>query len=98
MLGSLVMREKISTTEAKAKELKGKIDRVVNKAKKAQNKDKKTAIMRELITLVPEMAAKKLTGEFIKKFDSRNSGYARVVKLPRRKSDGAKLAIIEFVN
>jgi large subunit ribosomal protein L17 len=96
MLGSLVMREKITTTEAKAKELKDKIDPVINKAKKIQGKDKISAI-RNLKILIPEMAVKKLSGEFIDKFKERNSGYARVIKLGERKSDGARLAVIEFV-
>ncbi|MFC1638213.1 bL17 family ribosomal protein [Patescibacteria group bacterium] len=38
LLGSLIMREKITTTEAKAKEAKSLIDRIVNKAKKATEK------------------------------------------------------------
>lgn len=98
MLGSLIMDEKIKTTEAKAKELKNKIDRLVNKAKKAQDsKDKKVAAMRYLSKNIPKMAAKKLTGDFSKKFESRTSGYTRIIRLPRRKSDGARVAIIEFV-
>jgi large subunit ribosomal protein L17 len=98
MLGSLIMREKISTTEAKAKELKNRIDPIVNKAKLAgQSKEKKVAIMRYLVKYIPENAARKVTGDFIKKFDSRNSGYTRVIKLAPRKSDGARLAVIEFV-
>jgi large subunit ribosomal protein L17 len=97
MLGSLIMKEKITTTEAKAKELKTKIDRIVNKAKKAQDEKRKIAIMRDLQTFIPNMAVKKLLGDFVKKFDSRNSGYTRVIKTGPRLTDGAKMAIIEFV-
>ena len=97
MLGSLIMREKIETTEAKAKEIKSKIDRIVRKAKTAQDKDKKTAVRRELKKYIPDMAAKKITGDFVKKFEKRNSGYARLIKLAQRKSDNAKMAIVEFV-
>lgn len=91
------MREKIITTEAKAKELKSKIDKVINKAKKAKIKGNGVAIAREFKKLIPEMAIKKIMGEFLKEFDSRNSGYARVIKIERRKNDGAKMAAIEFV-
>jgi len=98
MLGSLIVHEKIQTTEAKAKELKSRIDRLINKAKTAgDSKEKNVAVRRYLIKYIPNTAAKKLTGDFAKKFETRSSGYARVIKLPRRKSDGAKVAIIEFV-
>lgn len=96
MLGSLIMHEKMSTTEAKAKELKNKIDPVINKAKRIQGKDELSAV-RSLRTLVPGPAIKKLSGEFINRFKERNSGYTRVIKLGERKSDGARLAVIEFV-
>lgn len=97
MLGSLIMREKISTTEAKAKELKSKIDRIINKARKTKTAEKKLAVIRDLGKELPRIAVQKLTGEFLNKFKSRTSGYARVIKLGARKTDGAKMAIIEFV-
>lgn len=97
MLGSLIMREKIKTTEAKAKEVKIKIDRIINKAKKAETAEGKVTVMRDLKKFIPDTATKKLTGEFISRFKNRNSGYTRLTKLPRRKSDGARMAVIEFV-
>ena len=97
MLGSLIMFEKITTTEAKAKELKSKIDKIINKAKKEGSKSIKPEIIRELKKYIPEVAVKKLTGVFLKKFNGRQSGYARVIKIERRKTDGSKMAIIEFV-
>ena len=97
MLGSLIMREKIQTTEAKAKELKTRIDKVINKAKLGNDEKKKLGIRRDLIKYLPEMAIKKITGEFLKKFENRNCGYARIIKLAPRKSDGARIAIIELI-
>lgn len=92
------MREKITTTEAKAKEIKNFIDRIVNKAKTAQNDNaRKVALIRQLNQDVPAMATKKLLSDFTGRFESRTSGYTRVVKLEPRKSDGARMAIIEFV-
>ena len=98
MLGSLIMREKIETTEAKAKELKGRIDKLVNKAKKGKDPVRKLAVIRDLKKYIPAMAMKKLTGEFLDKFEKRSSGYARIIKLAPRKSDSARVAIIEFVD
>ena len=98
LLGSLVLHEHIMTTEAKAKEIKNYIDQVVNKAKTARNNTvRRIAMIREIQKYVPAMATKKLLGDFSVRFEGRTSGYTRVVKLEQRKSDGAKMAIIEFV-
>jgi len=98
MLGSLVLREKITTTEAKAKELKSRIDRIINKAKKAQEEKNRVAVIRDLQKYLPAVAVKKLTGgDFVAKFSFRTSGYVRIVKLAPRKTDGARMSVIEFV-
>ncbi|HRY82850.1 MAG TPA: 50S ribosomal protein L17 [Candidatus Moranbacteria bacterium] len=97
MLGSLIMQEKIKTTEAKAKELKVRIDKIINKAKKGQSEAKKLGVRRDFGKYIPEIAIKKIMGEFLKRFENKNSGYTRVIKLAPRKGDGAKVAIIEFV-
>lgn len=98
LLSNLIMKEKIGTTEAKAKEVKGFIDQIINKAKKAnQESAQKVAILRDLRNALPQQAVKKLSGTFLEKFEGRNSGYARVIKLAKRKSDAARMAIIEFV-
>lgn len=98
LLGNLILKEKITTTEAKIKEIKPLIDRVINKAKTIKaNEKRKVAVVRALSGLLPKESAKKLSGEFIGRFDGRQSGYTRVTKLARRKSDGAKMAVIEFV-
>lgn len=93
---SLIMREKITTTEAKAKELKGIIDKIINKMKKGEDKNKLAAI-RGLSRVISQKSVKKLSGDFLKKFDGRKSGYTRVFKLDRRKGDSAKMAVIEFI-
>ena len=97
LLGNLILNEKIRTTEAKAKEIKGMIDKILNKAKKAKDQEKKVAVIRDLQKTLSKAAVKKLSGEFLEKFSKRSSGYARVIKLEPRKSDSARLAIIEFV-
>lgn len=98
LLGSLIMKEKITTTEAKAKEIKPIIDKIITKAKKMSvNETKKIAVIRDLRKELPLMAVKKLSGTFVDKFSGRSSGYTRIIKLMQRKSDGAKIAVIEFV-
>ncbi|MEI8104081.1 MAG: 50S ribosomal protein L17 [Candidatus Moraniibacteriota bacterium] len=99
LLGSLILHERITTTEAKAKEMKNFIDQLVNKAKTAKGDEtKRLAMIRLLSQQLPKVALEKLTqGEFIDHFEGRESGYVRVVKLGQRMGDGAKMAIIEFV-
>lgn len=98
LLNSLIIKEKITTTSAKAKETKRKIDPLINKAKKLEDKDKRASVLRNLKNELSEVAVKKLTGEFIKRFAKRNSGYARVVNLGLQREDNAKMAVIEFVD
>lgn len=91
------MHERIETTQAKAKELKMQIDPVITKAKRGGSD--KLVVVRKLEGIIPLIAIKKLmTSEFIERLDKRTSGYTRVIKLPRRKSDSAEMAIIEFVD
>lgn len=97
MLGSLIMHEKITTTEAKAKELKSRIDKVISKAKKAQDASRKVSVIRDLRKDLPVMAVKKITGDFLNKFKDQKNGYTRVIKLVPRKSDNARMAVIKFV-
>jgi len=98
LLGSFFMREKITTTEAKAKEIKPLVDKIINKSKQTKKDEKrKIAIVRELGKTLPQIAVKKISGDFINRFDQRTGGYTRITKIERRKSDGAKMAVIEFV-
>ncbi len=98
LLGSLVLHERITTTEAKAKEMKDFVDQIINKAKVARtDESRKVAMIRELRTKLPLVAVRKLISEFGERFDARNSGYTRFTKLEARKCDSAKMAVIEFV-
>lgn len=98
LLGSFIMKEKITTTVAKAKEIKMMIDKIITKTKKiSKDETKKVAVLRDLRKEIPLMAVKKLSSEFAQKFAGRTSGYTRVIKIAQRKSDGAEMAVIEFV-
>lgn len=96
LLDSLIIKEKMTTTEAKAKEIKGMIDKVINKMKKS-NDENKVAVIRDLRRSIALSSIKKLSGDFIKKFEGRKSGYTTISKLGRRKGDSAKMAVIEFI-
>lgn len=91
---NLIVREKIKTTEPKAKELRPFIEKLVTKAKKGDMANRKLVIS-QLSNRKREV--KKLFDVIAPKYADKKGGYTRVLKLGVRKSDGAKMAIIEFV-
>lgn len=91
---NLIVRGKIKTTEPKAKELRPFIEKLVTKAKKGDMSTRRVVISK-LSNRSKEV--KKLFEVIAPKYIDKNGGYTRVLKLGVRKSDGAKMAIIEFV-
>ena len=91
---NLIVREKIKTTLPKAKELKPIIEKLITRAKKDN-----LAARRLMISKLggPSQEVKKLFEIIAPKYKDINGGYTRVLKLGVRKSDGAPMAIIEFV-
>jgi large subunit ribosomal protein L17 len=92
LMRSLVMSERIQTTEAKAKELRPVIEKMVTRAKSGS-----LVARREAVSAIGEDMGKKLMDDIAPRYAERNGGYTRVVKLPLRQSDAAKMAMIEFV-
>ncbi len=90
---SLVLHGHIRTTEAKAKALRVVIEPLITKAKS----NDVTAMRVAKKFLYTERAVKKLVKEIAPKYQMRHGGYTRVVKLPARKTDAAKMARIELV-
>ena len=91
---NLIVREKIKTTEPKAKELRPFIEKLVTQAKK-NNLATKRFIISKLFGR--RIETKKLFEILAPKYKDRKGGYTRITKLSPRKSDGAKMAVIEFV-
>lgn len=91
---NLIVREKIKTTEPKAKELRPFIEKLITRAKKGD-----LATRRLMISKLAnrDKEVKKLFEVIVPKYSDKKGGYTRVLKLGARKSDGAKMAIIEFV-
>jgi len=89
---NLVTKEKIKTTEARAKELRPFIEKFVTRAKTDN-----LANRRLLIARLGQQTAKKLFSKIAPKYKDKNGGYTRIIKLSQRKGDASKMAIIEFV-
>lgn len=93
LANALVQSGKIKTTEAKAKSLRPVIEKLITRSR-VQN----LANRRYLASYLPEASAKRMFGEIGPKYKDRRGGYTRIIKTTPRLSDGARMAIIEFVN
>lgn len=89
---SLIRDEKIKTTEAKAKELRPNIEKLITKAKKDTLANRRVAISR-----IGTVATGKLFKDIAPRYENRAGGYTRIVKLGKRAGDASPMAIIEFV-
>lgn len=94
LAASLIARERIRTTVAKAKELRPFVEKLVTLGKK----DSLHARRRALSILPQKGAVKKLFSEISPRFSERPGGYTRILKLAPRQGDGADMAFIEFVD
>ncbi|MFA5165899.1 MAG: 50S ribosomal protein L17 [Candidatus Paceibacterota bacterium] len=92
LVEALVKYGKITTTEARAKEIRGKIERLITRAKKQD-----LAALRYINSYVGEEASKKIIKEIAPKYTDRKGGYTRVTKLGQRKGDSARMAVIELI-
>lgn len=91
---SLILHEKIQTTQAKAKALQPVIDRLVNLGKLGPQKN----VIREIGTILQsELSSKKLIDEIGKRYKDRNSGYTRIVRVGFRPGDAAPVVQIELL-
>jgi large subunit ribosomal protein L17 len=91
---SLILEERISTTEAKAKALRPFVERLVTYAKKNTLASRRLAVTR----LGDKVAVKKLFATIGPHYEKRAGGYTRIVKRTKRgTSDARKLAYIMFV-
>jgi large subunit ribosomal protein L17 len=90
---SLIMHERILTTEAKAKWLRPFVERLVSRAK-----PRTVSVRRQLIEILNNtQAGHKLVDVLAERFALRNGGYLRITKAGARLGDGASTAVIEFV-
>ncbi len=89
---SLILKGKIKTTEAKAKELRGFIEKNISRAKKND-----LGARRILNRFFAKRVVKKLVDDIAPKYKERKGGYTRIIKLGPRRSNGARMVQIELV-
>ena len=94
MAAALIKHEQITTTLAKAKELRPYVEKLVTLAKKGGLSNRRLAYAR----LMDETQLAKLFDTLAPRYADRSGGYTRVIKAGIRASDAAAMAVIEFVD
>lgn len=91
---AFITHEQITTTEARAKELRPYIEKMVTKAKSGDLATRR--LIRSRLGN-QETLANKIMDDIAPRYKDRDGGYTRIVKLPPRQGDASPMAIIQFV-
>ena len=91
---SLIKHEQITTTLAKAKELRRFVEKIVTLGKKGDLLSRRKSIS----ILQDKKMSKKVFDVLAERYKNRNGGYTRIIKLGNRFGDNAPTAVIEFVD
>ncbi len=89
----LLTHGKITTTQAKAKELSSFVEKLITRGKNPSVASRRVLVSR----LGTAARAKTLVEKVSPRYTERAGGYTRITKLPRRLSDGSPMAVIELV-
>ena len=100
---SLIVSERVETTEARAKELRSVVEKLITLGKKGDLASRRQAAktLRNVEILnedeTTQTALQKLFGEIAERYTERQGGYTRILKAGPRRGDGAESVIIELV-
>jgi large subunit ribosomal protein L17 len=94
MAAALIKHEQITTTTAKAKELRPYVEKLVTLAKRGGLSNRRLAQSR----MMDDTQLVKLFDVIASRYADRNGGYTRIIKAGIRASDAAPISIIEFVD
>jgi large subunit ribosomal protein L17 len=91
---SILRYERVKTTEAKAKEIRGRVERMITLAKKGD-----LTARRAVVAEFPNepLVVTKLFDEIAPKYADRTSGFTRIVRIGQRQGDAAEMVQIELV-
>ena len=91
---AVIRHERVKTTEAKAKEIQGRVERAITIAKRGD-----LAARRTIVSEFPNepLVIKKLFDEIAPKYAERSSGFTRIVRIGQRQGDAAEIVQIELV-
>ncbi len=92
LASQLILQGRIRTSEAKAKELRPLVEKLVTRARTGS-----LAARRALARELPPAAAAQLVKTIAPRMAPRPGGYTRIMRIGPRKSDSTRMAIIEFI-
>lgn len=94
LIQALILNEKIKTTEAKAKAIKGLMDKLISQAKKGS-----LSARRQVLAFLPDKTAvHKLFDVIAPRTKDRISGFTRMLRLGHRKGDNTMIAQVELID
>jgi large subunit ribosomal protein L17 len=94
LIRSLILKEEIKTTEAKAKAIKGLTDKLISKAKSGS-----LSARRQVLAFLPDkQAVDRLFDVIVPRVKHRTSGFTRLIRLNRRQGDNALVVKMELVD
>lgn len=94
LLRDLILHNAISTSIAKAKAVQPIVDKLITKAKLGKDSDRRNVTA----VLIDRKLTEKLFDDANTRFSTRNSGYTRIIKLGKRKSDATEMCMLSFVD
>ncbi|TXL60991.1 50S ribosomal protein L17 [Cerasibacillus terrae] len=99
LASDLILHERIETTEAKAKELKKVVEKMITLGKRGDLHARRqaAAFLYNKTNDEDKKVIQKLFDDIAPRYEERQGGYTRILKLGTRQGDGAKSAIIELV-
>ncbi len=90
----VIMNERIETTETRAKEVRKFVDKMITYGKRGDLVSRRLALA---FLHNDTECVKKVFDDLAKRYETRNGGYTRILKLNERRGDGALTVIIELV-
>ena len=93
LMRAVVLSDRITTTESRAKELRPHLERLITKEKTGT-----LAHHRYVVSEIGIDAASRLKKEILPKIGGRSSGFVRITKRPNRRSDAAQMVTLGFVD
>ena len=90
----VIINERIQTTETRAKEVRKFVDKMITYGKKGDLVSRRLALA---FLHNDTECVNKVFNDLAKRYETRNGGYTRILKLDERRGDGALMVIIELV-
>ena len=90
----VIMNERITTTDTRAKEVRKSVDKMITLGKRGDLVSRRSALA---FLHNDTEVVKKIFDDLAKRYEKRNGGYTRILKVDERRGDGALVSIIELV-